>query len=286
MKILVCGHRSFAATGLSDLLSERGHEVDCFSRGDVKREGSIVTGDVFAMRDNPFLADRYDIVFNFILLKEHDTAVNLAYIQELLAFCARKKIKRLVQISSISVYPNDAVLVDEETAIENRINFKGPYAALKIAVDHFLLDAHTPFDISFVRPGYIVDGKRPQSFAGIVLKLPLGMGVLMGAKRTPLPLLERRTFHAALAAVVEAKDSAPVYLMFSNKGETKYGLAKLYFPGRLMVVPERLVKGLVCLAVRLRLLSKARQQQIAGLFKTSRFDSHWSAGTLKMDFDL
>jgi len=286
LKVLICGHRSFAATGLSDVLRGRGHEVDCFSRGAMKREGNVVTGDVFAMRDNPFLTDRYDIVINFILIKDQDVAVNLNYIQELLAFCVQKKIKRLVQISSISVYPNDAVLVDEETVIESRENFKGPYAALKVAVDHFLLDAHAPFDISFVRPGYIVDGKGLRSFAGIVLKLPLGIGILMGSKQTPLPLLERQTFHAALAAVVEAQDSVPVYLMFSNKGETKYGLAKLFFPGRLIIVPERLVKGLANIAARLCLLSRTRQQQIVGLFKTSRFDSHRTANLLKVDFDL
>ena len=45
-KVLVCGHRSFVATGLINELEKSGISYDCFSRGEENREGNIVTGDV------------------------------------------------------------------------------------------------------------------------------------------------------------------------------------------------------------------------------------------------
>lgn len=67
-KVLICGHRSFVATGLSKYLSDNGVDNDCFSRGDEMRVNNIITGDVMDMKNNKYL-DSYDTVINFILLK-------------------------------------------------------------------------------------------------------------------------------------------------------------------------------------------------------------------------
>ena len=45
-KVLICGHRSFVATGLIKELENNGISYDSFSRGKVIRDGNVVTGDV------------------------------------------------------------------------------------------------------------------------------------------------------------------------------------------------------------------------------------------------
>lgn len=54
-KVLICGHRSFVATGLIKELENNGISYDCFSRGEVKRDGDVVTGNVLSMADNDLL---------------------------------------------------------------------------------------------------------------------------------------------------------------------------------------------------------------------------------------
>lgn len=59
-KILICGHRSFVAGGLAEKMRQAGFEVDTFSRGKLEKEGSNISGDVFAMDTNP-LASKNDV---------------------------------------------------------------------------------------------------------------------------------------------------------------------------------------------------------------------------------
>ena len=68
-KVLICGHRSFVATGLINELENNGISYDSFSRGEVKRDGEVVTGGVLNMADNDLL-DEYDTVVNYIIVKE------------------------------------------------------------------------------------------------------------------------------------------------------------------------------------------------------------------------
>lgn len=132
-KVLICGHRSFVATGLLKEFDDLGITYDCFSRGDEKREGNVVTGDVMMMADNKYL-DEYDTVVNYIILKGQSVEDNIAYIESLLKFCQKKKVKHLLQISSISVYPNEASVVTETSMIEEDYHNKGGYASIKVAV--------------------------------------------------------------------------------------------------------------------------------------------------------
>lgn len=81
-KVLICGHRSFVATGLMKELENNGISYDCFSRGEVKHDGDVVTGNVMNMADNDLLAE-YDTVVNYIILKEQSVEDNIAYIQSL-----------------------------------------------------------------------------------------------------------------------------------------------------------------------------------------------------------
>lgn len=102
-KILICGHRSFVATGLINKFKTAGIDFDCFSRGKEERNGNVVTGDVFLMHQNSELSENYDTVVNYILLKGKSVEENIQYCQSLLQFCKDKHVKHLIQISSISV---------------------------------------------------------------------------------------------------------------------------------------------------------------------------------------
>ena len=138
-KILICGYNSYAAKDLSEILLNYGFEVDCFSRGEEARIGNKITGNVFNILDNKYLDERYDIVINFIIIKDSNIDENIKYIKSLDRFCAERGINRLLQISSISVYSNDLKYVNEESEIEYDPITKGGYASIKIAVDQFLL---------------------------------------------------------------------------------------------------------------------------------------------------
>ena len=159
-KVLICGHRSFVATGLTNALEQARISYDCFSRGSEKRDGNVVTGDVLDMSNNKYL-DEYDVVINYIILKNQSVDENLAYIKSLLDFCKKKKVKNLLQISSISVYPNESKVVDETSEIENDYHNKGGYASIKVAVDHYLMDYPVEgLGVSFISQGYIYTKNR------------------------------------------------------------------------------------------------------------------------------
>src|ERR1035437_1774714 len=104
MKVLVLGHRSFAARGLPEALKAAGHEVTCFSRGVVGEREGVVTGPVEEVDKNPHLQVRFDAVINYILLKDDGVEKNVAFVGAVARLCKERGVGQLVQISSISSY--------------------------------------------------------------------------------------------------------------------------------------------------------------------------------------
>ena len=223
-KILICGHRSFVATGLINKFKTAGIDFDCFSRGKEERNGNVVTGDVFLMHQNSELSENYDTVVNYILLKGKSVEENIQYCQSLLQFCKDKHVKNLIQISSISVYPNESLEVDETSAIEEDYHNKGGYASIKVAVDHYLMEHPIGgLQVSFVRPGYIYTKNQDISKAGILVS-KFGLNILLGDKRTTLPLICREKIHEALLRIIQTDKKESVYLLLNKDKEegTKY----------------------------------------------------------------
>jgi NAD dependent epimerase/dehydratase family enzyme len=283
MNVLICGHRSFAAKGLAGLLREDGHAVTCFSRGVLDKKETVVTGDVYEIGFNPYLAETFDVVINFIVIKDGTVEDNVRYVKTLAAFAEKCGAKRLIQISSISVYPNDAQSVNEYSPIEGDFAKKGAYARLKVASDLALKDARIA--VTFVRPGFIVsDDKRP-SLAGIVKPLPLIGGLLLGGRETPLPLIRRESLHHALRILVGRTVQASVCLAFANRCDTKGTFARTYFKRHVVAIPPRIVKMGVRVVRDMRLLSFSTACQIFGLFKTTHFDSTQTENVLGMRFE-
>lgn len=284
-KVLICGHRSFVASGLTEKLEERNISYDCFSRGEQKREGNIVFGDVLHMVDNDLL-DTYDTVINFIILKEKSVEDNIAYIKSLLAFCERKQVKSLIQISSISAYPNDAKYINEESPIEEDYKTKGGYASIKVAVDHYI-ENNKPhgLKVSYVRPGFIyAKGKEP-SKAGILFS-KFGLNILMGDKQTSLPPISKSNIHEALCKIVESEEKNAVYLLL-DKDEargTKYNFVVDQWNVHPICLHRWMFMPLAKVLTAIGVFKKYHYMKVVGLFKHTWYDSTKSEASLQMRF--
>ncbi len=284
-KILVCGHRSFVATGLADKLSSDGLTFDCFSRGDEKREGCIVTGDVMKMADNRFLSE-YQTVVNFIILKNCSVEDNIRYIASLLDFCKKKKVKHFVQISSISVYPNEADEVNEKSPIESDWRNKGGYASIKVAVDHYLEDNPVEgMKVTFVRPGFIYTKNREISKAGILISKP-GLNILLGDKKTTLPLINREVLHEAIIKIINARNPEKVYLILNKdkSAGTKYEFVCNQWNITPICLPYGIIMGLARFMKSIGVFKQRHWLKFVGLFKRTWFNSTVSEKLLDMSF--
>lgn len=284
-KFLICGHRSFVATGLLEKLQNAGVKFDTFSRGKLRREGSSVTGDVLRIHENEYLGE-YSCVINFIILKGQSVEDNIKYIQSLLDFCRIKHVKRLIQISSISVYPNEALEVNEQSEIEKDWRNKGGYASIKVAVDHYI-EEHKPsgLEVIYVRPGYIYAKNHEISKAGILIS-KLGLNILLGDKKTTLPLINRCILQDALVHIATREKCQKVYLLLNHDKveSTKYIFASRQWRINPITLPATpilaLAKVLKCFGV----FKYRHYLKVVGLFKRTWFDSRVSEETLGMDF--
>ncbi len=202
-KVLVCGHRSFAAQGLVQLLRKAGHEVVCFSRGPVGEQDGVVTGPVDEMGANPHLASSYDALVNYIMLKDGSIQRNLEYAESLLRFCRDRCVRHLVHISSVSVYKASVRMLDERAAVEADPRNKGPYGAVKVAVEQYLVD-HLPrgTKLSMVRPGFMLGSGLVNPIVGTAVRLPWNRLLALGNSASRMPLITRDLVNEAILRVI------------------------------------------------------------------------------------
>lgn len=280
-KILICGYKSFAAEGLAEVLIASGHSVDCFSRGIEDKNGTIVTGDVSQMHINKYLEKEYDILINFIIIKNGNVQENLKYLESLHLYC-NKYVKNLLHISSISVYKNEEIRVDERSEIEIDSAKKGSYAAVKIESDKFLLKQNKNYSLSFLRPGFIISSEKESSIAGICIKLPFNFALLLGDRNTSLPLIDRGRMHHAIDKISSSKNKLPCYLLLENRGGTKISFLRRRFKGFIFQLPSFLILTIALLFNKLKILNKTQYWQIKGLFKATYFDSSETETNLQL----
>lgn len=286
MKVLVCGHRSLASRNLlGELQKHNGLDIFCFSRGEQRKEGNVISGDVYSMSDNPYLQEDFDVVINYILIKGESIETNLRYLKSLVNYCKQRQVKRLIHISTISVYPNEAELADETSAIEHNTIRKGVYGALKIKCDEFLMkECEGGPSLIFLRPGYIVeDGEQPK-FGGIMVGLPLNGALLLGDKKTSLPLIYRSRMNQAIANLIDSDIQTGTFLLLENKGGTKYSFIK-QFTNRWVIWPPKCFSvSAAWLLWKMRLFSENKYHLVKGLFKHTVFDSRQTEKRLKVIF--
>lgn len=284
-KVLICGHRSFVASGLIKKLSSVNLSYDTFSRGDEGREDVNVTGCVSRLHNNNYLYE-YDTVINFIILKDLSVEDNIKYIHSLLKFCELKHVRRLIQISSISVYPNEALEITEKSEIEEDWHNKGGYASIKVAVDHYI-EEHKPegLEVVYVRPGYIYAKGYEVSKAGILVS-KFGMNILLGDKKTTLPLVSKKIVHEALLKIINAEKVEKVYLLLNpNKEEgTKYNFVTRQWKMKPMTLPSTPFLLIAKFLKTIGVFKKKQYLKVVGLFKRTWFDSRVTEDILGLDF--
>lgn len=280
-RILIIGKSSFVATGLYEKLKAEGHEVDCFSRGVEARNQDIVGGDLNSIATNTFLKQEYDIVINYVILKDKGVAENIEFLTSLVDFCTVKKVKRLIHFSSIMVYDNNEPYIDETTEIEKN-TFKTGYGEVKIAVDYYLMSlTHLPFSISFIRPGYVLAVGRACQF---IKKLPFGITIVKGDKNSKQPIVKREDIHQALVNMIAKDPNQSVYLFVPNIEMTKYDYAKEHFGGILVPLPKWFILGFSKLLLRLHLIKKSFYVRIEGMYIESKYNSKKTEEALTIKF--
>ncbi len=281
--ILICGHRAYAARGLKDVLEKQGHTVLEFSRGEQKREGNTITGTVQELDKNTMFKEDIDVVVNFIILQNATIKENEDYINALLRFCASRSVKRFIQISSISSYPNDASLITESTPTEKRVELKGNYGVIKAAVDNLLENCRrsVPFDIVFVRPGYIVAADNPHPFKGIAKFLVSKIAVLIGDKKATLPCIQRNVMHQCLAEIAVQENPLYVYLLIEKENETKYSYFRSQSNALLIPLPKCIFFIAADVAKVLHVFTERHVSMVKGVFKVNRFDNTLTKNKLK-----
>jgi nucleoside-diphosphate-sugar epimerase len=295
-RILLCGHTSFAAQGLSRKLEQGGHEVVCFGRGPIARNGQTVTGPVSKLDENPHLDQPFDTLVNFLLLKDADVAANVEFIEALARFCRVRRVKHLVHVSSISVYSSSWRAFRENSRVEENPAKKGAYGALKVATDAWLR-AH-PIEgtkITLLRPGFIMGEGLVDPIIGVGARLPTNKVLCLGNSRCEMPVFSRELLADVVLKVVgRIQEPSPEIFLLTNPnsptrarylatccGEIGVGRGVLRVPVLLWRIAG--IGG----ELFTRLIGQKQMkvyQKIGSICRGARFDSSETQRTLDLDF--
>lgn len=274
-KILICGATSFVAKGFKELLIQQGFDVDTFGR----KKGSYLEID-----KNPMLADSYEAVVNFAVLKDQSIEDNVSYMKSLVEMCKQKQVKKLIHFSSIMVYSYHLGKLDENSPIDTVANtMKEGYGKIKIACDEFLnsIKQSLPFEVVMVRPGYVLADNRPAPF---IKKLPCGVSVILGNKKSRQPIVKREDIHLALLKIIETDKNLPVYHLFQNNDITKYNFAKQTVGGLILVLPKFIFEGMPKLMMKMGLMKKALYSRFDGMYNYNVASSTMTESKLNIKF--
>lgn len=274
-KILICGATSFVAKGFKELLIQQGFDVDTFGRKD---------GSYLELDKNPMLADSYEAVVNFAVLKDQNIENNVSYMKSLVEMCRQKHVKKLIHFSSIMVYSYHLGKLDENSPIDTVANtMMEGYGKIKIACDEFLnsIKQSLPFEVVIVRPGYVLADNRPAPF---IKRLPCGASVILGNKKSRQPIVKREDIHLALLKIIETDKNLPVYHLFQNNDITKYNFAKQTVGGLILVLPKFIFEGLPRLMMKMGMMKKALYSRFDGMYNYNVASSTMTESKLNIKF--
>lgn len=274
-KILICGATSFVAKGFKELLIQQGFDVDTFGRKD---------GSYLEIDKNPMLADSYEAVVNFAILKDQNIENNVSYMKSLVEMCRQKQVKKLIHFSSIMVYSYHLGKLDENSPIDTVANtMMEGYGKIKIACDEFLnsIKQSLPFEVVMVRPGYVLADNRPAPF---IKRLPCGASVILGNKKSRQPIVKREDIHLALLKIIETDKNLPVYHLFQNNDITKYNFAKQTVDGLILVLPKFIFEGLPRLMMKMGMMKKALYSRFDGMYNYNVASSTMTESKLNIKF--
>ncbi|MCM1141789.1 MAG: NAD(P)-dependent oxidoreductase [Muribaculum sp.] len=273
-KILICGASSFVGKGFKELAISKGHEVETFSRGNnTERIGNHIKGNYLEIDQNSQLSPEYEVVINFAVLKDSSVILNIEYAKALLKMCRGHKVKKLIHFSSIMVYDRHNKEINEDTPIEKSIetSMKG-YGQLKIAVDEYLLSVkdQQPFEIVFARPGFVLADGMQSPF---IKSFPGGINVILGNKKSTLPIVRRNDIHKALLKVIDKENNMGVYHFFPNDQATKVAYANEHVNGVIITLPEWLFKGVPYILAKSHIIPFSLYSRFEGMYTKSSYSS-------------
>ena len=303
MRVLICGHRSFAARGLATLLRDAGHDVLCFSRGPVAQgdcgDCTTVTGPVDQIHDNPHLRRPFDAIVNYIMLKDEPIPPNLAYLDSLLRLVRERPVPHLVHISSISSYKGNVRVVTEDAELEKEFEKKGAYGSIKAATDdHVIRNIPPGTKLSLVRPGFILGAGLLNPIVGTAVRYPPSNKLLViGNAYSRIPMVSRAQVNDAVRRIIENPPTAQVeaFLLAAPNSPTRLefldaccrrlgiGVGVKKFP-----VPLWHVAGAGG-EIAARLIGQGKMQpyaKIAARLPTQRFDASRTQQRLGMNLTL
>lgn len=274
-KILICGATSFVAKGFKELLLQEGYEVDTFGR----RNGSYLEID-----KNEELSKEYDAVVNFAVLKDLSIEDNVRYMEALIRMCKEHGVKKLIHFSSIMVYNYHLGKLDENSPIDTVADtMMEGYGKMKIAVDEYLnsVKEGLPFEVVMVRPGYVLADGRPAPF---IKRLPGGMNVILGNKKSKQPIVRREDIHEALVRIIETEKNLPVYHLFQNNDITKYAFAKQTVGGMILPLPKIIFERIPYLMMKMHVIKPALYSRFDGMYNYNVASSEMTEKKLNMQF--
>lgn len=282
--VLIFGKNSFVASGIEEVLTNSGFEIEFFTRGESNRKGNIIFGKTEDILQNPFFQQEYDFIINYVVLKNSSISENLDFIKSLLEFGLKHNVKKLIHFSSIMVYNYDEKYIDENTKIESSIKTtKKGYGAIKIAVDEFILSVKSkyPFEIILVRPGYVLDKSRVCPF---VKKFPFRINLIKGNKKSKQPIVKKEKIHKAIKEILTQNENLSVYHFFPNNDQTKFQFAKENYNGIFLPMPEIIFRYIPLLINKLGILPKSLYSRFEGMYIKGIFSSKQTEKKLKIKF--
>lgn len=272
---LICGASSFVAKGFMELLKSCGYYVDTFGRAN---------GKYLDIDKNSELAAKYDVVINFAVLKDQSLDDNVKYIKALIEMCKAKHVKKLIHFSSIMVYNYHLGRFDEKSQIDTvKDTLMEGYGKIKIAVDEYInsIKEFLPFEVVLVRPGYVLADNRPAPF---IKRLPFGINVILGNKRSKQPIVRREDIHKALVKIIETEKNLPVYHLFQNNDITKYAFAKQMVGGLILTLPKAIFERIPYLMMKLHIIKPSLYSRFDGMYNYNVASSEMTEKKLKIQF--
>lgn len=284
-RILLCGGTSFVAKGFAEILRRDGYKVDVFSRGDNPlRNGDLIKGKYLEIDKNTELADEYYAVINFAVLKDASIEDNILYLESLVEMCKTHHVEKLIHFSSIMVYDRNQRLIDEQSPIaSSKTSLMRGYGLIKISTDEYFdsLKGVLPFELIRVRPGFVLaDGVN----CPFIKKLPFGIHIVLGNKKSTLPIVLRSDIHGALLQLLKEDIHIGVCHLFPDNGMTKYSYAKQNVGGVILTLPKVIFWGIPFILAKLHVMSGALYCRFEGMYITSRYSSSRTETVLNLSF--
>ena len=132
-----------------------------------------------------------------------------------------------------------------------------------------------------VRPGYVLADNRPAPF---IKRLPFGINVILGNKRSKQPIVRREDIHKALVKIIETEKNLPVYHLFQNNDITKYAFAKQMVGGLILTLPKAIFERIPYLMMKLHIIKPSLYSRFDGMYNYNVASSEMTEKKLKIQF--